>query len=119
MIKLTDTMVINGASTDSAALVESTVKLYSYNAATGQKGTELPSDSYRVDYAETSSNPHTYTLTVEVPNGFAYVLEYQYANTSNTDYSMEIRLSFPPTSPKLLQLRFSIIVQAAVLTQTV
>ena len=89
MIKLTDTMVINGASTDSAALVESTVKLYSYNAATGQKGTELPSDSYRVDYAETSSNPHTYTLTVEVPNGFAYVLEYQYANTSNTDYSME------------------------------
>lgn len=89
MIKLTDTMVINGDSTDSAALVESTVKLYSYNAATGQKGTELPSDSYRVDYAETSSNPHTYTLTVEVPNGFAYVLEYQYANTSNTDYSME------------------------------
>jgi len=89
MIKLTDTMVINGASTDSAALVESTVKLYSYNAATGQKGTELPSDSYRVDYAETSSNPHTYTLTVEVPNGFAYVLEYQYANTSNTAYSME------------------------------
>lgn len=89
MIKLTDTMVITGASTDSAALVESTVKLYSYNAATGQKGTELPSDSYRVDYAETSSNPHTYTLTVEVPNGFAYVLEYQYANTSNTDYSME------------------------------
>ena len=92
MIKLTDTMVINGSPTDSAALVESTVKLYSYNAATGQKGTELPSDSYRVDYTEvpyTGGNQHTYILTVEVPNGFAYVLEYQYANTSNTAYTME------------------------------
>ena len=92
MIKLTDTMVINGSPTDSAALVESTVKLYSYNAATGQKGTELPSDSYRVDYTEVpyiGGNQHTYILTVEVPNGFAYVLEYQYANTSNTAYTME------------------------------
>ena len=92
MIKLTDTMVITGKPTDSAALVESTVKLYSYNAATGQKGTELPSDSYRVDYTEvpyTGGNQHTYILTVEVPNGFAYVLEYQYANTSNTAYTME------------------------------
>ena len=77
MIKLTDTMVINGSPTDSAALVESTVKLYSYNAATGQKGTELPSDSYRVDYTEvpyTGGNHHTYILSVDVPNGFAYVL---------------------------------------------
>ena len=53
---------------------------------------ELPSDSYRVDYTEvpyTGGNQHTYILTVEVPNGFAYVLEYQYANTSNTAYTME------------------------------
>ena len=84
MIKLTDKVVVPGRPQNSAALVDSSIKLYDYDAATG-KGVELPSDSYKTSYQETSEG---YILTVQVPNEQSYLLEYKYANTSNTSYMM-------------------------------
>lgn len=84
-ITLTDKVVVPDRSKNSAALVDSSIKLYDYDAATGKKGVELPSDSYKTSYQETSEG---YILTVQVPNEQSYLLEYKYANTSNTAYTM-------------------------------
>lgn len=84
-ITLTDKVVVPGRPKNSAALVDSSIKLYDYDAATGKKGVELPSDSYKTSYQETSEG---YILTVQVPNEQSYLLEYKYANTSNTAYTM-------------------------------
>lgn len=92
MITLTDTLVVKKRPTNSAALVDSSVKLYSYDASTGEKGVELPSDSYKTDYKETTNagkDQSLYILTVKVPNEQSYLLEYKYANTSNTSYEMK------------------------------
>lgn len=85
MITLTDKVVVPDRPKNSAALVDSSIKLYDYDAATGQKGVELPSDSYKTSYQETSEG---YILTVQVLNEQSYLLEYKYANTSNTAYTM-------------------------------
>ena len=92
MITLTDTLVVKKRPTNSTALVDSSVKLYSYDASTGEKGVELPSDSYKTDYKETTNagkDQSLYILTVKVPNEQSYLLEYKYANTSNTSYEMK------------------------------
>lgn len=85
MITLTDKVVVPDRPKNSAALVDSSIKLYDYDATTGQKGVELPSDSYKTSYQETSEG---YILTVQVLNEQSYLLEYKYANTSNTAYTM-------------------------------
>lgn len=91
MIELVDDMHPDGSTTNTAALVRSTVKLYSYDpTALDKKGAEIADGVYTVDYRETQkSNRNYYTLTVSVPNGYAYVLEYAYRNTSNTEYRMK------------------------------
>lgn len=91
MIDLVDDMHPDGGTTNTAALVRSTVKLYSYDpTAPDKKGAEIADGIYTVDYKETQKNNRNYyTLTVSVPNGYAYVLEYAYRNTSNTGYHMK------------------------------
>ena len=90
MIELVDVMHPSSSTANTAALVRSTVKLYSYDpTAPDKKGAEITDGVYTVDYKETQkSSRNYYTLTVSVPNGYAYVLEYAYRNTSNTDYYM-------------------------------
>lgn len=91
MIELVDDMHPDGNESNTAALVRSTVKLYSYDpTAPDKKGAEIADGVYTVDYKETKKNQRNhYILTVSVPNGYAYVLEYAYRNTSNTSYKMK------------------------------
>ena len=91
MIELVDDMHPDGSESNTAALVRSTVKLYSYDpTAPDKKGAEIADGVYTVDYKETKKNQRNhYILTVSVPNGYAYVLEYAYRNTSNTSYKMK------------------------------
>lgn len=91
MIELVDDMHPDGSESNTAALVRSTVKLYSYEpTAPDKKGAEIADGVYTVDYKETQKNQRNhYILTVSVPNGYAYVLEYAYRNTSNTSYKMK------------------------------
>ena len=91
MIDLVDDMNPDGNESNTAALVRSTVKLYSYDpTAPDKKGAEIADGVYTVDYKETKKNQRNhYILTVSVPNGYAYVLEYAYQNTSNTSYKMK------------------------------
>lgn len=91
MIELVDDMHPDGSESNTAALVRSTVKLYSYDpTAPDKKGAEIADGVYTVDYKETQKNQRNhYILTVSVPNGYAYVLEYAYRNTSNTNYQMK------------------------------
>lgn len=91
MIELVDDMHPDGNESNTAALVRSTVKLYSYDpTAPDKKGAEIADGVYTVDYKETKKNQRNhYILTVSVPNGYAYVLEYAYRNTSNTSYTMK------------------------------
>lgn len=91
MIELVDDMHPDGSESNTAALVRSTVKLYSYDpTAPDKKGAEIADGVYTVDYKETQKNQRNhYILTVSVPNGYAYVLEYAYRNTSNTSYKMK------------------------------
>lgn len=91
MIELVDDMHPDGNESNTAALVRSTVKLYSYDpTAPDKKGAEIADGVYTVDYKETQRNQRNhYILTVSVPNGYAYVLEYAYRNTSNTSYQMK------------------------------
>ena len=91
MIELVDDMHPDGNESNTAALVRSTVKLYSYDpTAPDKKGAEIADGVYTVDYKETQKNQRNhYILTVSVPNGYAYVLEYAYRNTSNTSYKMK------------------------------
>lgn len=91
MIELVDDMHPDGSESNTAALVRSTVKLYSYDpTAPDKKGAEIADGVYTVDYKETKKNQRNhYILTVSVPNGYAYVLEYAYRNTSNTSYQMK------------------------------
>lgn len=91
MIDLVDVMHPESSTANTAALVRSTVKLYSYDpTAPDKKGAEIADGIYTVDYKETQKNNRNYyTLTVSVPNGYAYVLEYAYRNTSNTEYHMK------------------------------
>lgn len=91
MIDLVDDMHPEGSTANTAALVRSTVKLYSYDpTAPDKKGAEIADGIYTVDYKETQKNNRNhYILTVSVPNGYAYVLEYAYRNTSKNDYHMK------------------------------
>lgn len=91
MIDLVDDMRPDGNESNTAALVRSTVKLYSYDpTAPDKKGAEIADGVYTVDYKETQKSNHNhYILTVSVPNGYAYVLEYAYRNTSKNDYHMK------------------------------
>ena len=91
MIELVDDMHPDGNESNTAALVRSTVKLYSYDpTAPDKKGAEIADGVYTVDYKETQKNQRNhYILTVSVPNGYAYVLEYAYRNTSKTEYRMK------------------------------
>lgn len=91
MIDLVDDMHPDGNESNTAALVRSTVKLYSYDpTAPDKKGAEIADGVYTVDYKETQKNQRNhYILTVSVPNGYAYVLEYAYRNTSKTEYRMK------------------------------
>ena len=91
MIELVDDMHPDGNESNTAALVRSTVKLYSYDpTAPDKKGAEIADGVYTVDYKETQKNQRNhYILTVSVPNGYAYVLEYAYRNTSKNDYHMK------------------------------
>lgn len=91
MIELVDDMHPDGSTANTAALVRSTVKLYSYDpTAPDKKGAEIADGIYTVDYKETQKNNRNhYILTVSVPNGYAYVLEYAYRNTSKNDYHMK------------------------------
>ena len=91
MIELVDDMHPDGSESNTAALVRSTVKLYSYDpTAPDKKGAEIADGVYTVDYKETQKNQRNhYILTVSVPNGYAYVLEYAYRNTSKTEYRMK------------------------------
>lgn len=91
MIELVDDMHPDGSESNTAALVRSTVKLYSYDpTAHDKKGAEIADGVYTVDYKETQKNQRNhYILTVSVPNGYAYVLEYAYRNTSKTEYRMK------------------------------
>ena len=91
MIELVDDMHPSSSTANTAALVRSTVKLYSYDpTALDKKGAEIADGVYTVDYKETQKNQRNhYILTVSVPNGYAYVLEYAYRNTSNTRYQMK------------------------------
>lgn len=91
MIDLVDDMNPDRSTANTAALVRSTVKLYSYDpTAPDKKGAEIADGVYTVDYKETQKNQRNhYILTVSVPNGYAYVLEYAYRNTSKNDYHMK------------------------------
>lgn len=91
-ITLTDTLVVKDGKKNTAALVQSSVKLYSYDAQTKTKGALIPNGAYDVDYEETTNSggdQNLYILTVKVPNGHSYLLEYKYKNTSNTEYEMK------------------------------
>ena len=91
-ITLTDTLVVKDGKKNTAALVQSSVKLYSYDAQTKTKGALIPNGAYDVDYKETTNaggDQNLYILTVKVPNGHSYLLEYKYKNTSNTEYEMK------------------------------
>lgn len=91
-ITLTDTLVVKDGKKNTAALVQSSVKLYSYDAQTKTKGALIPNGAYDVDYKETTNaggDQNWYILTVKVPNGHSYLLEYKYKNTSNTEYEMK------------------------------
>ena len=91
MITLVDDMHPDNNESNTAVLVRSTVKLYSYDPnAPGNKGAEIADGIYTVDYKETQrEHRNHYILTVSVPNGYAYVLEYAYRNTSKNDYHMK------------------------------
>lgn len=91
-ITLTDTLVVKDGKKNTAALVQSSVNLYSYDAQTKTKGALIPNGAYDVDYKETTNaggGQNLYILTVKVPNGHSYLLEYKYKNTSNTEYEMK------------------------------
>lgn len=91
-ITLTDTLVVKDGKKNTAALVQSSVKLYSYDAQTKTTGALIPNGAYDVDYEETTNSggdQNLYILTVKVPNGHSYLLEYKYKNTSNTEYEMK------------------------------
>ena len=91
-ITLTDTLVVKDGKKNTAALVQSSVNLYSYDAQTKTKGALIPNGAYDVDYEETTNaggDQNLYILTVKVPNGHSYLLEYKYKNTSNTEYEMK------------------------------
>ena len=91
-ITLTDTLVVKDGKKNTAALVQSSVKLYSYDAQTKTRGALIPNGAYDVDYKETTNaggDQNWYILTVKVPNGHSYLLEYKYKNTSNTEYEMK------------------------------
>lgn len=91
-ITLTDTLVVKDGKKNTAALVQSSVKLYSYDAQTKTTGALIPNGAYDVDYEETTNSggdQNWYILTVKVPNGHSYLLEYKYKNTSNTEYEMK------------------------------
>ena len=91
-ITLTDTLVVKDGKKNTAALVQSSVNLYSYDAQTKTKGALIPNGAYDVDYKETTNaggDQNLYILTVKVPNGHSYLLEYKYKNTSNTEYEMK------------------------------
>lgn len=91
-ITLTDTLVVKDGKKNTAALVQSSVNLYSYDAQTKTKGALIPNGAYDVDYEETTNSggdQNWYILTVKVPNGHSYLLEYKYKNTSNTEYEMK------------------------------
>ena len=91
-ITLTDTLVVKDGKKNTAALVQSSVNLYSYDAQTKTKGALIPNGAYDVDYKETTNSggdQNLYILTVKVPNGHSYLLEYKYKNTSNTEYEMK------------------------------
>ena len=91
-ITLTDTLVVKDGKKNTAALVQSSVNLYSYDAQTKTKGALIPNGAYDVDYKETTNaggDQNWYILTVKVPNGHSYLLEYKYKNTSNTEYEMK------------------------------
>lgn len=96
-LTLTDVMTPDGKITNTAALDETSIKLYSYDANTGKRSDEpLPSSSYQVDYYNSPDKTRNhYYLVVKVPNGHAYQLEYDYINTSGTSYKMnnEIELA--------------------------
>lgn len=89
-LTLTDVMTPDGKITNTAALDETSIKLYSYDANTGKRSDEpLPSSSYQVDYYNSPDKTRNhYYLVVKVPNGHAYQLEYDYINTSGTSYKM-------------------------------
>ena len=91
MIELVDDMYPDGGTEYTAQLVRSTVKLYGYDPdAPDKKGAEITDGVYTVSCQETvrDGNNH-YILTVSVPNGQAYVLEYAYRSTSNASYQMK------------------------------
>ena len=91
-ITLKDTLVVKDGKKNTAALVQSSVNLYSYDAQTKTKGALIPNGAYDVDYEETTNaggDQNWYILTVKVPNGHSYLLEYKYKNTSNTEYEMK------------------------------
>ena len=91
-ITLTDTLVVKDGKKNTAALVQSSVNLYSYDAQTKTKGALIPNGAYDVDYEETTNSggdQNWYILTVKIPNGHSYLLEYKYKNTSNTEYEMK------------------------------
>ena len=91
-ITLKDTLVVKDGKINTAALVQSSVNLYSYDAQTKTKGALIPNGAYDVDYEETTNSggdQNWYILTVTVPNGHSYLLEYKYKNTSNTEYEMK------------------------------
>ena len=91
-ITLTDTLVVKDGKKNTAALVQSSVNLYSYDAQTKTTGALIPNGAYDVDYEETTNSggdQNLYILTVKVPNGHSYLLEYKYKNTSNTEYEMK------------------------------
>ena len=91
-ITLKDTLVVKDGKKNTAALVQSSVNLYSYDAQTKTKGALIPNGAYDVDYEETTNSggdQNWYILTVKVPNGHSYLLEYKYKNTSNTEYEMK------------------------------
>ena len=96
-ITLTDTLVVKDGKKNTAALVQSSVNLYSYDAQTKTKGALIPNGAYDVDYEETTNSggdQNWYILTVTVPNGHSYLLEYKYKNTSNTEYEMKNTAEF-------------------------
>lgn len=91
-ITLIDKLIVKDGDQNTAALIQSSVNLYSYDAQTKTKGALIPNDVYDVDYEETNNtggDQNWYILTIKVPNAHSYLLEYQYRNTSNTEYEMK------------------------------
>ena len=91
-ITLIDKLIVKGGDQNTAALIQSSVNLYSYDAQTKTKGALIPNDVYDVDYEETNNtggDQNWYILTIKVPNAHSYLLEYSYKNTSNTEYEMK------------------------------